>query len=375
VKKIRVAQVIYGLKTGGAEKIVFSLAARIPRERFETVVITFTPGGSLEGRMIEAGVRIVRVPKLGRYDLSVLPRLAMALRREGIEIAHTHLFSADLWGRTAAAMARTPLVVSSLHSVDRWMSPAQIKLEGWTARFARRLIAVSESVKRFYVSGVGIPARKISVVYNGVDVSRLPASVGREKKRRELGVSARGLLVGTAARLEQEKDLFTWLRAARIAAEKAPGLEFVIAGDGSLREALKDYSRGMGMEKRVRFLGERLDAEKIIAVCDLVMFSSKFEGVSLAMLESMVCGKAVIASRVEGIEEVIRDGQDGVLVPPGDERGFAAALLELAGDENRRRRIGEAARKTVAERFSLERMLEGIVRIYDEELAKARSGS
>ncbi|MCX6354792.1 MAG: glycosyltransferase [Candidatus Aureabacteria bacterium] len=375
MKKIRIAQIIYGLKLAGAEKIVLSLATRIPHDRFETVVVTLTADGALEKPLRDAGVKVVYVPKFTRYDATVLYRLARTLRREGVDIAHTHLFTADSWGRVAAAMARVPLVVSTLHAVDLWLSPLQLSVEKWTSRLAHRLIAVSRAVKDFYISKVGIPPEKISVVCNGIDGSRLPAVVEREGKLRQLGVSPKSLLVGVAARLEEQKDLFTWLRAARIAAGERPDLEFVIAGEGSQREALEEFSRSIGMEQKVHFLGAREDVEEIIAVCDLIMFSSRFEGLSLAMLESMASGKAVIAGRMGETAEIIQHGENGLLTPAGDERELSRAMLSLLKNEGERRRLGEAARKTVMERFSLERMIEGTVQIYEEGLSRRRAAA
>jgi len=372
VKKIRIAQIIYGLKLAGAEKIVLSLATRIPQDRFETVVVTLTADGAIEKPLRDAGVRVVYVPKFGRYDALVLYRLACTLRGEGIDIAHTHLFTADSWGRVAAAMARVPLIVSTLHAVDLWLSSLQIAVERWTSFYAHRLIAVSGAVKDFYISRAGIPSEKISVVYNGIDISRFPAAVEREGKRRELGISPGGLLVGVAARLEEQKDLFTWLRAARIAAAERQDLEFVIAGEGSQRAALEEFSRSIGMGQKVHFLGAREDVDEIIAVCDLIMFSSRFEGLSLSMLECMASGKPVIASRTGGIAEIIRDGENGVLASPGDERELSRAMLRLLGDEDAGRRLGEAARKTVVERFTIEGMIEGTVQIYEEGFSRRR---
>lgn len=372
MKKIKVAHIIYGLKRAGAEGVLLSLATGMPGERFEPLVVTFTAGGALEESFRAAGVRVVHIPKRRRYDLSVLARLVRFLRRERVDVVHTHLFTADSWGRVAAAAARVPFVVSSLQSVDLWLTPLQLRVEKWTSLFADRLIAVSPAVKEFYVSHVGVPGAKITVVYNGVDCSRLPAAVPREKKRRELGLRNDSLLVGVAARLEEQKDLSTWLHAARIASDRKNDIEFAIAGEGSQRSALEQLAGRLGLEGRVHFLGLRRDVHEIIALCDVMAFSSRFEGLSLALLESMASARAVVTTRIGGNTEVVRHGENGLLVEPGDAAALAEAELALLSDAQMRRRLGDAAQSTARERFSVEGMIRSTVRLYEEGLAERR---
>ncbi|MEI6633619.1 MAG: glycosyltransferase [Chlamydiota bacterium] len=364
--KIRVAHIIYGLKLAGAEMVVWALTSTADRGRYVQSVITFDAGGPVEGLLREKGIPVICVPKRGRYDVTVLWRLARVLRAERIDVVHTHLFGADAWGRVAAWMARTPFIVSSLHMVDCWLTPFQIAVERWTSFFAHRLIAVSEEVKRFYVSGVGVSEGKVTVVYNGIDCAGLPAAVDGVAKRRELGLQEGGLVVGVAARLEPQKEIFTWLRAARLLAQEYPRLEFVIAGDGSQRREIELFNSSLGMAGKVHFLGVRRDMYEIMAICDCMVFSSRLEGFSIAILESMASGKAVVATRVGGNSEMIDDGINGVLVPVGDPDAIARAVGRLLRDEHARRRMGEAARKTVRERFSVETMTRSICDIYEE---------
>jgi glycosyltransferase involved in cell wall biosynthesis len=217
---------------------------------------------------------------------------------------------------------------------------------------------------------VGVPAGKISVVYNGIDCSRFPARIDRGRKLLELGVPEGSTVVGIACRLEHEKDLVTWLKAARIIAARVPGAAFLIAGEGSERKALEEFSAALGISGKVHFLGLREDVDQVIAACDLMLFASKYEGISLALLESMASGKAVVTTRVGGNVEVVHDGRNGLLVQPGDENALAAAALRLIGDAAERGRLGDAARRIIRERFSLDRWVREIVGIYEEELGR-----
>ena len=305
MKKIKIAHIVYGLKCGGAEKLIWRIASRADRARYESVVITLSMGGPLEETMRASGVPVHFMAKRGRYDLSVLFRLSRFLRREHFFLVHTHIFGGYIWGLAAEAIAGVPLVVSSLQAVDLWLGARQRALERWTARFAHRLIAASDAVKDFYTSVVGIPGDKISVICNGVDCVRLPAAVDRGEKFRELGIPGRASIVTVACRLEAQKDLQTWLRAACRIARHIPGVEFLIAGEGSERLELEELSRNLGIAGSVHFLGLRHDVDEIFSVSDLVMFSSRFEGLSLALLEAMVSGKAVIATDIAENRAVI----------------------------------------------------------------------
>lgn len=369
MKKIKIAHIVYGLKLAGAEKLIWYITSRPDRSRYESVVATLSMGGPLQEMLRASGVPVCFMAKRHRYDVSVLLRLVRFLRREHIDLVHTHLFGGDIWGRTAAAIAGVPVIVSSLHGVDVWMSGTQRALERWTARCAHRLIAVSEEVKKSYVSGVGVPAEKISVVYSGIDCSRFPAAVDRGRTLRDLGVPERAVLVGIACRLEPEKDLFTWLKAARIIAAQVTAAEFVIAGEGSQRQELQEFSRNLGISERVHFLGLRDDVAEIFSASDLVMFSSRFEGLSLALLEAMASGRAVIATDIGENRAVIEHGRSGVLVNPGDADALAGAAVRLLKDEKERQRLGEAARLTVKERFGVERWVGEVLAIYEELLA------
>jgi len=368
MKKIKIAHIVYGLKCGGAEKLIWHIASKADRARYESVVVTLNMGGPLEEAMHASGVPVYLMAKRGRYDLSVLYRLAGFLRREKVDVVHTHLFGGDIWGRTAAKLAGAPLVLSSLQAVDLWLTTPQRSLERWTARFAHRLIAASDAVKDFYVSAVGVPKEKISVVYNGVDCARLPAAVDRMAKLRELGVSERASLITVACRLEEQKDISTWLKAASRIVKKHPAAEFIIAGEGSQRSELEELSRALEISGSVHFLGLRRDVDEIFAVSDIVMFSSRFEGLSLALLEAMASGKAVIATDIAENRTVITQGENGVLVSPGKPDLLAEAAIRLLGDENARRCMGEAATRTVRERYDIGTCVKRFFALYEEGL-------
>lgn len=371
MKKIKIAHIVYGLKLAGAEKLIWYITSRPDRSRYESVVATLSMGGPMEEMLRDSGVPVRFMAKRHRYDVSVLLRLVRFLRREQIDVVHTHLFGGDIWGRTAAAIARVPLIVSSMQAVDLWLTPPQRALERWTSHVAHRLIAASEAVKHFYVSAVGVPEEKISVVYNGIDCARLPAAVNRREKFRELGIPDRALLVAVACRLEAQKDLHTWLRAARLITREIPGVEFVIAGEGSQRQELQELGRSLGISERVHFLGLRNDVDELFSASDLMMFSSRFEGLSLALLEAMASGKAVIATDIGENRAVIWHGCNGVLINPGDADALAGAAVRLLKDDKERQRLGEAARLTVQERFDVERWVGEILAIYEEGLKTA----
>jgi glycosyltransferase involved in cell wall biosynthesis len=373
VRKIKVAQVIYDLRLAGAERIVVELSVRPDRERYDPLVITLRGEGPLKEELRSSGVPVYLLGKRGKCDFTMFWKLVRLLRRQKPDVVHTHLFGPDIWGRTAAAIAGIPCIVSTLHAVDSWLNPFQLFLERSTALFTRRLIAVSEPVRRFYVERVGIAAEKVVLVRNGIDISRFPARVDPAEKRRALGLPEKTMVVGTAGRLEAQKDLFTWLRAARLLLAGRGDLEFIIAGEGSQRARIEDYSKNLGIADRVHFLGARRDVDEIYAICDVIMFSSLFEGLSLTMLEAMASEKAVVATCLAENREVIEDGRNGLLVQVGDDNGLASAVSGLLEHEDERVRLGRAARQTVETRFCIEGLINGVLEVYEKGLARGKA--
>jgi glycosyltransferase involved in cell wall biosynthesis len=232
-----------------------------------------------------------------------------------------------------------------------------------------RLVGVSEQVRRDLVRyGVAGP-EKIAVIPLGLDLEPFLESAGyRGKLRRELGMSNGELLVGIVGRIFPVKNHRLFLEAAARVAAELETARFLVVGDGVLRPAMEEYARALGLGDRVVFTGWRRDLPLIYPDLDVLVVSSNNEGTPVSAIEAMAAGCPVVATCVGGLPDLVADGETGCLVPPRDPAALAAGILRLLGDRETARRLGEAARAAVAERFAVKRLCRDVENLYVELL-------
>jgi glycosyltransferase involved in cell wall biosynthesis len=361
---IRVAQVIWSLGLGGAEQVVIRLAQGVDRRRFEPVIVCLDRPGPFAAQAEDGGVEVLALDKRGPLDLRAVVRLARLLRARRVDVVHTHLWGANLWGRLAARAARVPVVVATEHNVDTWKGWHHLALDRALAPAATHLVAVSEEVRTFYEAR-GIGRGRWRVVYNGVDVRAAPGR-RRGEVYRGLGLGDADRVVGLVGRLVPAKAPEVFLRALAAAAPRVPGLRGLVVGDGPSRSAAEGEARRLGLSGRVVFAGLRRDVPELMPGLDALVFSSQREGLSMAMLEAMAAGVPVVATAVGGTPEAIVHGVTGLLVPPGRPDELADAIVALLEDASAAERFRDAARRRVEERFSVGRMIEAHEALYAE---------
>ncbi|MFM8323068.1 MAG: glycosyltransferase, partial [Chloroflexota bacterium] len=305
MSRIRVLQLIDGLNIGGAEKLLCDLADGLQQHGLQVSVGYSTPG-PLASELAALGVRLQRLPRLARVDPLLLGGMLRLVRREQPHIVHTHLFKSDFHGRLAARLAGVPVVVSTLHNNDAWVSrPIFGRLYGATARFADRLIAVSEEVRQYQLQHTGVPAEKIIAIPNGVDVRRFaPQPAERQAVRQAFGVPEHAPLFGVIGRLKPQKDHAAFLQAAALVLQQLPEARFLVVGDGPLRADLEAQAAGLGLPPALTFAGLRQDMPAIYAALDVLVFSSRWEGLPVTLLEGMAASLPVAATAVDGITGV-----------------------------------------------------------------------
>jgi L-malate glycosyltransferase len=367
---IRVAEVIWSLGLGGAEQVVIRLAAGLDRARFEPLICCLDRPGPFAPQAEEAGVEVVSLDKRGPLDARAAWRLARLFRSRRVDVVHTHLWGASLWGRAAAIGARVPVIVTTEHNVDAWKKRHHLALDRALAPATTHLVAVSEQVREFYEAR-GVGRGRFRVVHNGVDTSAVPRRA-RGPEFLALGLGEDDPVVGLVGRLVPAKAPEVFLRALALAASRVPGLRGLLVGDGPLRPEMEREARRLGLEGRVVFAGVRHDVPRLLAGLDALLFSSLREGLSMAMLEAMAAGVPVVATDVGGTPELITHGVTGLLVSPGRPERLAEALVSLLVDDAAREAIRRAARRLVEERFSLEAMTAGYEALYAEAPRRGR---
>jgi glycosyltransferase involved in cell wall biosynthesis len=230
-------------------------------------------------------------------------------------------------------------------------------------------IAVSDEVRTSIETHVR-SKRPTKVILNGVDTDHFDlARCEPSRIRLELGIPAGAPIVGTVAVFRSQKRLQDWLEAARMLRATATNVHFLIVGDGPLREELRERARAAGLDGSIHFPGLQDDVRPYLAEMDVFLISSEFEGLPVALLEAMSMQRVVVATAVGGIPEVIRNGENGVLVAPRDPHALSRAVSKTLDERENQARMGIDARSTVIERFGLQRMTREIEDAYDEVLA------
>lgn len=296
-------------------------------------------------------------------------RLAQFLRRERIDILHTHLFEPSVIGLHAGVLARTPMRLVTRHYSDyhtRINKKWHVRLDQLCTRLSDGVIAVSQHTADHMIEIEGAPRDKVHVVLNGIDFDRAKPSGpdAEERIRREFAAEDSYLLL-IVARLHPEKGhhyLFEALREIRLRVDRP--VRLLVAGTGPFDAAFRQEVRALGCEDIVSFLGFRKDAADLMTTADLLILPSVAEAFGLALTEALYLGTPVVATRVGGIPEIVDDDVDGVLVRPADSKALADAIIELLNDSERRQRMAGAGRGKIVSRFRFENMVRSYEAIY-----------
>jgi glycosyltransferase involved in cell wall biosynthesis len=285
-------------------------------------------------------------------DLYSFDRLLRFLQEEQFDLLHTHQSKAGVVGRLAAAVAGTPSRV--VHHIHGWsfnvtqapaVRRAYVALERLAARPGFVLLACSrETNEQGRRAGIGRDADR-RVVYYGIDRRPNLRRRSREAIRRRLGLARRDVLFLQLGNLKPQKDPTTFARAAVEAGRRLPRGRFWIAGDGPLRGETESIAAKGGLSGRFRVLGWRRDVPDLLAAADVMVLTSRFEGLPIAIIRAMTSGLPVVATAVDGTPEAVAHGRTGLLVEPGDVSGMAEAMVELGRDPMLRKRMGQAGRR------------------------------
>lgn len=362
----RVVQLLETGGMGGAQESAVALLLHLDRSRFEVEAVSLSGGASVR-RLRELGVAVTVLGP--QDDASTVRELAAYLRHREVDLLHAHMFRAELVGTLAAREAGTPVVVATVHS-SRVRSPSDVAALAAVTPFIDRLIAPSAAIAA-KVRREGRGAADITVVRNGVDLGRFGHPDAALRTR--LGIPKDAFLIGVVARLEPEKGHRYLLDALPTIVEAVPHAWLLLVGDGSQTDALRARTRRLPLpaRRRVVFAGLRTDVGAITGSLDVAILPSLREAQGLAVLEAMAARRAVVASAVGGIPETIRQGVDGLLVPPADPDALAAAVIRLARHPTLRNRLASSGRRRVEERFSMAASVRRVEGIYTEELARA----
>lgn len=352
---------------GGAERFVVGLAIHLPRDRFEVRTLTTRAARGPLLEMLEvAGIPHVNLGRHSKHDHHRLLGLARVLRRERIDVLHSHKFGSNLSGTVIGAACRVPAVVAQEHTWSYEGHPVRKLLDGrLIGRLADRFVAVSQADRTRMIELEGVPPEKALVI----PAAYIPRAVESTLDlRAELRLPPHTPLVGTAVNLRPQKALDVLLEAHARVIQEVPEAHLVIAGDGPLRAALEQHAERLGIRDRVFFLGPREDVDGILRGLDVAALSSDWEGTPLLAFECMAHRTPLVATDVGGLREIVEEGVSGLLVPRRDPAALAAGIVGLLQHPERRAALAEAAHARLAA-FTIDVVAARFADLYDELLA------
>lgn len=371
--KINILYIIWSLEVGGAERIVISLAKYINKEKYNPIVCCLNHKGKLAEELEKIGIKVIALNKKPGIDLSIIPKLIRVIKDNRIHIVHTHLWTADFWGRIAAKFSEVPVIISTAHNVDCWKPKIFLFIDKLLTGFSDIIIAVSEEVKNFYLKTAKLPREKIITVFNGIELAKFdPSAANKIDKTKEFNFSPNDKVIGIIGRLVEQKGQVYFLEMMRILKQKYPDIKGLVIGEGPLKEKLIHKAKELQLEKSVVFTGLRKDIPDLLNFIDILVSSSTYEGLPMILLEAMAAGKPIVATRVGGNPEIIDDGKTGFLVPAKDPQALVDRVASLLDDNEYSKKIGDSAQEKVKKLYSIEKMLQDTENIYDELLTKKR---
>ncbi|MBI5343655.1 MAG: glycosyltransferase [Deltaproteobacteria bacterium] len=373
---VKIAYVLPNIESGGTERHILSLARSLDRSRYSLSLATTAGGGSLyEEFSAIMPVTVMGDPHAHRRikvgpltHIGTIRALMRIYRQERPDIVHAYLPAACVIGPIAARLAGVGKVIISRRALSNYKAkyPLLHRIEPLGYKLANAVLVNSDAVRRDVERTERFWEGKIRRIYNGIDIApQDPAPIGRLFP--ELAGDEEAPVIAYVANLFPYKGHRDLVDAARTVADEFPSVRFLLVGrDAGEMDAVRARIAAGGLERHVLLTGLRSDALKIAAASSFVVHPSHEEGFSNTILEAMAAGKAVVATRVGGNPEAVVDGDTGILVPPGDPGPLAEAMLALLRDPARAQAMGEAGRRRVVERFSLEKMVREIASLYED---------
>lgn len=373
-ERARILVVTDEMEVGGSQQQIVHLLKGLDRERWEPELLYFRKRSFLVDRVQQAGIATHHIAKRSRIDPVFARELAALLRNGKYDIVHCFSLTAEIWVRALLAIAPRTRFIASVRGLSLGYPFWQWWFKSWILHRADAVIANARAGARMAAGRCKLDESRIRVIPNGVEVPASMPQAERQALREQLALPkdrACALFVG---RLVVEKNIPLLLEAmSRVPREQRPFL--LLVGDGPLGETLKAQAAELGIDKDLRFLGERNDARLLIQCSDFLVLPSREEGLSNVLLEAMVVGCPPVASAVGGTPELVENAVTGLLFPNGDVGSLVDALVQFSCDEPLRARLGAAARATAHNNYTLDQFVRGTEAVYRSVLEPRRASS
>ena len=367
---VKLTYVINSLTVGGAEKLLLATVKKLNKKKFDITVCSLMKENNLAKDFEQIGVKVLRLNMFNKRDIRGFLKLYNYFRTQKIDIVHTHLTEADIFGRFAALLAKVPVIISTEHSVDEWkVHPKKVKakirllLNKIAANFSNGIVTVSDKVKYHLIKYENLNPAKIYVIKNGIEIAEKEDFFVSGKKKDTI-------VIGSVGRLCKEKGYDYLLKAFGRVKKKFSNAKLKLAGDGPLRWPLEELAHELHISADVSFLGVLDNVAAFLNEIDVFVLSSIQEGLPLSLLEAMAAEKTVITTAVGGIPEVVNNGIDAVLIPPANVEALENAIISVIKNGDRREDLGRNARTKILKQFNINKMVDELELLYDGLLKK-----
>lgn len=369
----KVLHVIDSLDLGGAQTFLLGLVKNLDRDRYLPEVACMHGRGVYAEAFGNAGITFQSL-SAAKFPPMYLSNFWRLMSSGKYDILHFHLFGANLCAKPLAIMAghRAIIVHDQCNDASREKNPLLLAADAFWNHRSNRVIAVSESTRRYLLDREDLPEDMVTMMPNGIDVEEFKPGIHSQKSsaRKAQGLPLDAFVIGGVGRLVAQKNFAVFLDVASQVIAQNPEVIFVIAGTGPQEAALKAKADATGLGDRVRFLGHVTDRISLYHALDALLMTSDFEGTPMTLLETMSSGVPVVASAVDGIAEVCTHGKNALLAPPEDLGSFRGSLCRLIADESLRETLGAEGRRTVIQNYDIRSISRRIEGIYGEVLGE-----
>ena len=374
-RKIRVGQIITNFVLGGAQDYLLAILRGLDHRKFEVFVAGRLEGERYESLMSTSDIRVVDIPSLRREirpfdDLRAVYQIKKFCEDFKLDIVHTHSSKPGVVGRLGAFLAGVPIIVHTIHGFPfhDFMPAVErrtlVVIERLMASISAALLFVSSRDKN-YANQLGIRARhESSTIYNGIDFSPFRVRHDRAEVRRSMGFAKKDIIVGFSGRLSEQKGVTILVEGFSRAFRKDPRLHLLLIGDGPLRSQLENQIQSLNIADNVTILGYRSDIARLLAVVDVFLMPSLWEGLSRSLGEAMYSRIPVIATDVGGTADAVRPGETGVLIPPNDSGAIERELISFLKRNKGRKQMVERAYRWSRKAFDISTMQRKISAFY-----------
>jgi glycosyltransferase involved in cell wall biosynthesis len=364
-KRLRIAHLIYSPAVGGSEMIAADICARLDRSIFEPLVLFMYQAQGLMPEILSQrniatyNLKQTRVKRL--FGPLLLYKTLVGLRIDILHVHHVPLWH-KIWRPTKLAKIPVILTEHAKYSISR-SNKLQEACRG-AAKTVSCFTAVSKDLKDYFVKEINIPEESIRVIPNGVDIFRFAPGPRNGVLRDLLPDEFSGKVLISVGRLTEAKDQSTLLSTIEILKKQGRNIYLIMVGDGEMRASLEEEIAQKELIHCVHLAGSRSDVPELLRGADAFVLSSKREGLPMSILEAMAAGLPVIATKVGGIPEVVKDGENGVLVPPQDQNSLANAICRVLDDSKFAAKLGRGARISIEENYSIKNITEAYSELY-----------